>query len=68
MMYMSNSIIINRFVLVTLLICTCIYVTVTDLKKGIIQNKIILFAGIAGLAANIVYYAVLQELLQWLIC
>lgn len=43
--------------LITVLCCTCCYVTVTDLKKGIIQNKVLLIAGTIGLFANAVYYA-----------
>ena len=53
---MINSIIINEAVLITLLICMCIYVTVTDFRQGIIQNKVLLITGAIGLAANIVYY------------
>ena len=53
---MINSIIITEAVLITLLICMCIYVTATDFKHGIIQNKILLITGAIGLVANIVYY------------
>lgn len=53
---MINSIIINEAVLITLLICMCIYVTVTDFKHGIIENKVLLIAGAIGLIANVVYY------------
>lgn len=53
---MINSIIINEAVLITLLICMCIYVTATDFKHGIIQNKVLLITGAIGLVANVVYY------------
>ncbi len=53
---MINSIIINEAVLITLLICMCIYVTATDFKHGIIQNKVLLITGVIGLLANVVYY------------
>lgn len=53
---MINSIIINEAVLITLLICMCGYVTITDLRHGIIQNKVLLTAGAIGLLANAIYY------------
>lgn len=53
---MINSVIINEAVLITLLICMCSYVTVTDLKHGIIQNKVLLITGIIGTVANVIYY------------
>lgn len=52
-----NNIIINEAVLITLLICMGIYVTVTDFKQGIIQNKVLLITGMLGSLANIIYYA-----------
>jgi len=54
---MISSIIINEAILVTLLITMCIYVTATDFKHGIIQNKVLLVTGAIGLVANIVYYS-----------
>ena len=56
-MSMINNIIINEAVLITLLICMCYYVTITDLKHGIIQNKVLLITGTIGLVANVIYYA-----------
>jgi len=56
-MSMISSIIINEAILVTLLITMCIYVTATDFKHGIIQNKVLLVTGAIGLVANIVYYS-----------
>lgn len=56
-MRMINSIIINEAVLITLLVCMCGYVTVTDFKRGIIQNKVLLITGAIGLVANIIYYS-----------
>lgn len=54
---MINSMIINEAVLITLLVCMGIYVTITDFKQGIIQNKILLITATIGLLANVVYYA-----------
>jgi len=48
--------IIIEAILVTVLICTCIYVTITDLKHGIIQNKVLGLAGVVGIIANAIYY------------
>ena len=56
-MSMISSIIINEAILVTLLITMCIYLTATDFKHGIIQNKVLLVTGAIGLVANIVYYS-----------
>mgnify|MGYP000389282666 CR=1 FL=1 len=53
---MINSMIINEAILITLLICMCSYVTVTDIKHGIIQNKVLLVTGIVGMVANSIYY------------
>lgn len=53
---MINSIIINEAVLITLLICMGIYVTITDFKQGIIQNKVLLITALIGLLANVIYY------------
>lgn len=58
---MINRIIINEAVLITLLICMCIYVTKTDLKQGIIQNKVLLITGAIGLIANIIYYSLFAK-------
>ena len=55
---MINSMIINEAVLITLLIYTCIYVSITDFKHGIIQNKVLATTGIIGLIANTIYYIV----------
>ena len=55
-MRMINSIIINESVLITLLLCMCFYVTITDLKHGVIQNKVLLITGAIGLVANVIYY------------
>jgi len=54
---MINKMMVNEAFLITLLICTCIHVTITDLKHGIVQNKIILLTGSLGLIANMVYYS-----------
>lgn len=58
---MINSMILVEGVLITLLIYTCIYVTITDLKKGLIQNKVITLTAILGLIANIVYYTIFAK-------
>ena len=51
----SNMVVIEAF-LISLLIYTSIYVTATDLKKGIIQNKIIIIVSLLSLIANTIYY------------
>ena len=55
---MINGMIIIEAILVTVLVTMCIYVTITDFKQGIIQNKVLIVAGIVGLAANIPYYLI----------
>ena len=42
--------------LLTILLFTCIYVTITDLKNGIIENKVLLYAAIPGTVINVIYY------------
>jgi len=48
--------IINEAVLITLLFCTCFYVTITDYKLEIIPNKTLIVVGLLGLLANTFYY------------
>ena len=57
-MSMINSISLVESLLLTVMICSEIYVTITDIKRGIIENKILLIAGSIGLVANIVYYTI----------
>lgn len=40
---------------------TCIYVTITDIKNNIIQNKILLLSFIFGIFCNIAYYGFLYK-------
>lgn len=42
--------------LLTVLICTCIHVTITDIRYGVIRNRVIAIAGIVSLALNVIYY------------
>lgn len=53
---MIDGMIIIEAFLLTVLMIMCIYVTITDFKHGIIQNKVLLTAGTLGLVANIPYY------------
>ncbi len=58
---MINSMVLNEAFLITLLIYSCIYVTVTDIRHGLIQNKVIAVTGLLGLLANLIYYTVFAE-------
>lgn len=55
---MINGMIILEAILVTVLVTMCIYVTITDFKQGIIQNKVLIVAGIVGFATNTLYYLI----------
>lgn len=44
--------------LMTIIVMLGIYVTYTDIKSGIIQNKALMIASIVGVAINIIYYIV----------
>ena len=44
--------------LLTVLVLTCGYVSYTDYRYGIIENQILIIAGITSCVLNIVYYAV----------
>ena len=43
------------------LIVTCIYVTITDLKSGLIQNKVILSSTIVAVVLNSIYFIFFAE-------
>ncbi len=43
-------------ILLTILTCESIASSITDVKSGVVYNKSLLFAAIAGAAADIVYY------------
>lgn len=49
--------IIVEALLIAVLICTCIYASITDIKNGIIPNKLLLISGAVCLVLNVVYYA-----------
>lgn len=49
--------IIVEALLIAVLICTCIYASITDIKSGIIPNKLLLISGAVCLVLNVVYYA-----------
>ena len=53
--------IIVEALLIAVLICTCIYASITDIKNGIIPNKLLLISGAACLVLNVVYYAFLHS-------
>lgn len=44
--------------LLTILLFTCIYVTTTDLKNSIIENKVLIWAAVPGMVINFIYYFV----------
>jgi Flp pilus assembly protein protease CpaA len=48
---MNNLMYLLEALMLATLVATCTYVTITDLKNGIIQNKVILFSAIV--AANL---------------
>ena len=51
--------------LMTIILMLGIYVTYTDIRNGIIQNKALLFAIIVGIVINIIYYgAYARDFLQ----
>ena len=51
--------------LLTTLLFTCVHATITDIKHGIIENKILIRAAISGLALNLLYYIVyIQNLIS----
>ena len=43
--------------MLSVLFFTCAYVTVTDLKNSIIQNKVILTSGIVAIILNAIYFS-----------
>lgn len=53
----DSVIVLNEAILITLLIVMCAHVTITDLKHGIIENRILLITAKSGLVANIIYYS-----------
>ena len=42
--------------MLSVLFFTCLYVTVTDLKNSVIQNKVIVISGIAAVFLNFIYF------------
>ena len=50
--------IILESLLIAILIFSCLLATVSDIKKGIIPNKLLLISGAICLVINTVYYAV----------
>lgn len=48
--------VIVEICLCTVLIATCLYATVSDIRASIIENRLLAFAFCAGLILNIVYY------------
>ncbi len=48
-------------ILMALIILLGIYVSYTDIKNGIIQNKILLLMSIMGIIINIVYFIILKN-------
>lgn len=49
--------IIVESLLITILVCTCIYASITDIKSSIIPNKLLLISGAICLVLNTVYYS-----------
>lgn len=47
--------------LLSILLLTCIYVTYTDFKTGLIPNKALLISGAAALILDVIYYSVFQR-------
>lgn len=47
--------------LMTIIVMLGIYVTYTDIRKGIIQNKALLVAVIVGVIINAIYYGVYAD-------
>ena len=41
--------------LITLIIMMGLYVTITDLKSGLIENKVIIVTALMGIVVNIIY-------------
>jgi len=50
---------IVEYILLGLMFSTCLYVTITDLKNSIIENKILLASFLVGLILNAIYYGVI---------
>ena len=53
--------IIIEALLLTILLFTCVYATFTDIKHGIIENRILARAVILGLILNLLYYIVYAQ-------
>ncbi|WP_202949447.1 prepilin peptidase, partial [Oscillibacter ruminantium] len=53
--------VINEAFLITLLIYTCIFVTVTDIRHGLIQNKVLFVTAMLGLIGNLIYYTIFAK-------
>lgn len=47
---------LTEALMLSILFFTCLYVTVTDLKNSIIQNKVIACAGMLAIVLNTIYY------------
>ena len=50
--------VILEALLLSILIYTCAYVTITDIKNGLIENRVLAYSAIIGAIINIIYYAI----------
>ena len=48
--------IVCEALLITLIVMMGIYVTITDLKSGLIENKVIVLTAVLGIVINIIYF------------
>ena len=55
---MNNMMYFTESVMLSLMILICVQATITDLRRGIIQNKILLFGTIISVIFNSVYYII----------
>lgn len=53
--------VLSEAFLITLLIYTCIFVTVTDIRHGLIQNKVLFVTAMLGLIGNLIYYTIFAK-------
>lgn len=58
---MNNLMTLIESLMLAVLFFTCTYVTVTDLKNGIIQNKVVFSAAIVAIVLNVVYFVFFAE-------
>ena len=58
---MNNLMTLTEATMLAVLVVTCVYVTITDLKNSIIQNKVILTSGAIAIVLNILYFIFFAE-------